>query len=225
MALTRTLSVFTYTSAAGGESFTFEVVVDAQGLCSVKNILGPSGDACSTGIPQIVLDDIQEAKDIVALLLSEVEVASGTIVFMGETELVEALPASLLNNADYRVVYTPPDDIQFRTEDKTIDDFKAVPSSAYGSGADPKSVDYSVLVAVVSTSTTNGTETFVAADASTRDVVFATPFTTTAYRVVLSPSDFFSARVTNKTKLGFTIEIGIGLMAAETVDVGFDVFV
>ncbi len=225
MALTRTLSVFTYTSAAGGESFTFDVVVGAQGLCSVKNVLGPTGDACAVGIPNIVLDDMQEAKDIVALLLSETEVATGTIVFTGETEKIELLAGGLLNTADYRVVYTPPEDIQFRTEDRTIDQFKAVPASAYGSGADPKSVDYSVLVSTVPTSTTSGTETFVLADASTRDVVFAVPFPTTAYRVILTPSDFFFARVIDKTKTGFTIEIGIGLMGAETVDVGFDVFV
>jgi len=225
VALSRVQTVITYSSSGGNQTYYWDVVIDAQGLCTLKNVRGPSGDPCSYGIPEVVLLDMQESKDITAVLLGETEVASGTLIFTGQTELTEAILPGVLNNTDYRVVYTPPDSVQFRTEDLTTTSFKAVPSAAYGSGTDPKSVPYSVLVSTAASSTTGGTLSFVAADASTKTVTFPSAFATDAYRVVLTPSDFFPARVTTKSKTGFTVEIGIGLMGAETVDVGYDVFV
>jgi len=223
--LARVQTVITYSSSGGGEEYLFDIVIDAQGLVTVRNIRGPTGSPCSTGLPDIVVDDIQEAKETTLLLVGETEVASGTLIFTGQTEQTATIPPGVLNNTAYRVLYTPPDSTQLRTENKTILDFDAVVGVAYGSVIDPKSVDYSVLVSTAATSSTSGFVTFTAGDASQKAVAFSSAFDTTAYRVLLSPDDFYPVRVINKAKTGFTIEIGIGLQGAETVTVGFDVFV
>lgn len=225
MALSRVQTLVTYSSSSGGHTYHFDVLVDAQGLVSVKNLTGPAGAPCMTGVPDIVLDDMQSAKDLVALLLSESEVVGGSLVFTGQAELSVPVVAGLLNNSDYRVLYTPPDAVRIATEDKTTTSFKAVVGVPYGSGVDPKTVGYSVLASTAATSTLGGTVTLVAADASQKDVSFSTALPTADYRVLLSPDGYYAARVINKTKLGFTIEIGIALVGAETVGVGYDVFV
>jgi hypothetical protein len=224
VALSRVQTVVSYQSVNGGETYTFDVVVGAQGIVTVQNIQGPQGNLCASGLPDVVLDDIQEAKEITLLLLGETEVTSGVITFTGQTEISELLAAGLLNNTEYRVAYTPPDSIQFRTEDKTITSFKAVAGVSYGSVADPKDVAYSVLVSTASTSTTSGTVTFTSAS-SQIPIVFASAFNTDSYRVLLTVDDFYSARVLSKTRTGFIIEIGISLVGAETAEVGYDVFV
>ena len=226
MALTRVQTCVTYSSSSGGQDYYFDVIIDAQGLVTVTNIRGPVGRLCgSAELPEVVVDDLCEAKGITELLVGETEVASGTLVFTGQTSLPATIAAGVLNNTNYRVVYQPPDPVQFRTENPTTTGFDAVTSAAYGLPGDPKSVDYSVLVATAQTSVTSGVLTFTAADLSLKDVTFASAFSTDQYRVVLTPSDFFWARTINKTALGFTVEIGIGLSGADTVDVGYDVFV
>jgi hypothetical protein len=223
--LARVQTLVTYSSSGGGETYYFDVVIDAQGLVSVKNVRGPTGAPCATGLPDIVLDDMQEAKGITALLVGETEAASGTLTCVGQTEITEPVVPGTLNNTEYRVLYTPPDAVQFRTEDKTTTSFKAVVGVAYGSGSDPKLVPYSVLVATAQASTTGGTVTFVVADNSQKAIVFATALPTADYRVLLSPNGFFTARAIDKAKTGFTIELGHTLQGAETVTVGYDVFV
>ena len=226
MSLTRIQSEFTYSSSLGGLSYLFEVVVDAQGLTSVRNIRAPTGPVSpTTPLPQSVVDDMCAAQELVALLVMETEVASGTLVFTGQTELPVVIGAGVLNNTDYRVLYTPPDSTLLITENKTTTGFDAVVGAAYGSVADPKSVDYSVLVSTAASSSTSGALTFVTADAGTKDVLFASAFPSANYRVHLSPDDFFVPRVTNKTTLGFTVELGHTLTGAQTAVVGFDVFV
>lgn len=69
------------------------------------------------------------------------------------------------------------------------------------------------------TSAINGTLTF--NSEGSKDVTFATPMTDTNYRVHLIPSDFIPVRVTNKTSVGFTVQVGITF----TGTVGYDVFV
>jgi hypothetical protein len=86
-------------------------------------------------------------------------------------------------------------------------------------------VDYVVLVSTQQTSTTGGTVTFTDADGGQKIVTFVAPFSTSDYRVVLSPDGFFTASAINKTTTGFTIKIGYTLGIGDTADVGFDVFV
>lgn len=69
------------------------------------------------------------------------------------------------------------------------------------------------------TSAVNGTLTFVAE--SEKSVTFASPFSDTSYRVVLSPSVFAPFRITSKTTAGFTVSAG----AAISGSVGYDVLV
>lgn len=72
---------------------------------------------------------------------------------------------------------------------------------------------------ITMTSAINGTLVFVTE--GSRDVVFATPMADTNYRVYLSPSDFIPVRVTNRTTVGFTVQVGTTF----TGTVGYDVFV
>ena len=69
------------------------------------------------------------------------------------------------------------------------------------------------------TTTINGTLTF--ASETEKSVTFTTPLASTGYRVYMSPSDFISARVTNKLTTGFTIQLDCTF----TGTVGYDVFV
>lgn len=226
MTLIRQQSVFTYESSSGGVAYYFDIVVDAQGLISVRNIRAAYGAIdCNTNIPAFVLNDIEAAKLISQQQVAETDVQSGTVVFTGQIEQTVSIPAGILNNTNYRVAYSVPDAVVLKTEDKTTTSFKIVAPCAYGSVAAPKNVDYVVLVATQQASTTSGVLTFQDADMGQKVVVFSTPFTTDDYRVILTPDDFFPARVINKTKTGFTVELGFTLETGATVDVGFDVFV
>lgn len=69
------------------------------------------------------------------------------------------------------------------------------------------------------TTTVNGTLTF-AAEAE-KSVVFTTPMTSTTYRVYFSPSDFVVARLSVKSKTGFTVQLNTTF----TGEVSYDVFI
>ena len=225
MALSRQQSVFTYASSSGGQSYYFDIVVDGQGLVSARNIRSPQGAVdASTSIPSSVLDDIETAKDLVQQLVSETEVDSGSLVFTGQTSQAATIAAGVLNNTNYRVVYTTPDATVLTTESKTTTGFSAVAPTAYGSVADPKTVGYVVLVATQQASATGGTLTITDADGSTKAVTFAAAFDSDAYRVILSEGDFFKAKVTNQTTTGFTVQLPFTVPTGGSVTVGYDVF-
>ena len=226
MALTRQQVVFTYNSASGGETYTFDIVVDAQGLISAKNILGPRGPISPTDtIPSSVLDDINTAKDTVNQVISETVVDTGTVIFTGQTSQAATVAAGVLNNTNYRVVYTTPDGTVLQTTGKTTTGFTAVAPTTYGSVAVPVTVSYEVLVATQQASTLGGTITITDADGGEVAVVFTTAMTSTNYRVVLTPNGFFTTRIINQLTTGFTVQIGYLLGAGESVTVGYDVFV
>jgi len=226
VALSRQQSVFTYASSSGGDTYYFDIVVDEQGLVSVKNIRSPLGSVdSSTSIPSFVLDDIERAKDIVVQLVDETQVDSGSIVFSGDTERPVVIAGGILNNTAYRVVYTTPDGTILKTESKTITGFNAVAPTTYGTVGTPITVTYVVLVSTQQASTTGGELTFTDADGSSKAVTFAAAFDTDDYRVVLSPGDFFTARITNQTKTGFTVQLPFTVPTGETYTVGYDVFV
>jgi len=226
MTLIRQQSVFTYESSSGGTAYYFDIVVDAQGLVSVRNIRAAYGAVdCATSIPEYVLNDIERAKYIVQQQVAETAVANGIVVFTGQTEQTVSIPAGVLNNTNYRVAYSVPDNVVLKTEDKTLTSFKIVAPCMYGSPTEPKNVEYVVLVATQQASTTSGFLTFQDFDMGQKAVTFSTPFTTDDYRVILTADDFYLARVINKTKTGFTVELGYTLETGATAEVGFDVFV
>ena len=229
MALTRLQSVHTYSSASGGVSYYFDVVVDSQGLVSVRNIRTPVGSLSdtNTALPQTVMDDMKAATELVTLLQLETEVDSGTAVFTGETSQAVIIAGGVLNNTNYRVVFTTPDGTVLEATSKTITGFTATAATTYGSVADPKTVAYSVLVKTGQTSDLSGVVTITNADGGSSAVVFTTPLSTAEYRVLLEPRGFFDAHVPSATKLktGFTIELGHVPAVGADVAVGYDVFV
>jgi len=227
MSLTRQQSAYTFASASGGQTYLFDVLVDSQGAQSVRNIRGPRGlitDSTSS-LPSSVLDDIDAARSTVSVWNTEGSVASGNLMFTGQTYRDAVIAPGVLNNTSYRVVYTPPDGVVIRTENQTTTGFRAVVGTAYGTVALPKIVPYSVLTTTAAGSSSGGTLTFVFADSGVKQVTFATAFATADYRVVLTPNGFFDARVINQLTTGFQIQLGYTLLAAETVTVGYDVFV
>jgi len=229
MALTRQQSVHTYSSASGSQEYLFDVVVDAQGLVSVRNLRSPFGliQDTSTSLPQVVIDDMAAATELVTLLQLESEVDSGNIVFAGVTSVAVVIPGGTLNNTNYRVIYTTPDGTILQTTGKTITGFNAVAASVYGTIAAPVTVGYSVLAKTAQTSDLSGVMTIADTDAGSKAIVFTTPLATVNYRVLLEPRGFFDAHVPTATKLktGFTIELGHVPPAGQSVDVGYDVFV
>ena len=227
MALTRTLVLFTYKSSYGGVDYYFDISIDENDLVEVRNIRGPLGliQDVVTGVPESVTDDILEARDTAVQQIAETQVTSGNVSFAGVTSMAVVIAGGLLNNTNYRVVYTTPDGIILRTESKTTTGFTAVAPSTYGTVGTPIVVPYVVLVAAQLASTTSGVLTFAAADAGSKTVTFAAAMATADYRVVLTPDDFFTAKVINKTKAGFTVQINFTVAAAQTETVGYDVFV
>ena len=224
MSLTRQQSTFTYASSTGGQTYYFDIEVDAQGLISVANIRSARGPV--TDVPESVMDDIQTAIDQVGQVVSETQVASGNIVFEGETYKDVTIGAGVLNNTAYRVVYSPPDGMAFKTLNKTTTGFRADAGVPYGSVLDPKTVGYVVLVSTQQTSATSGILTFTDADGGQKAVTFAQTFDTDTYRVIFSEGGFFKSRVLpgTKAKTGFTVELGYTLPAGGSVEVGYDVF-
>ena len=226
MALARQQSVVTYTSSSGGATYTFDIVMNAQGGLSVRNIRGPKGLITDpyTIIPSSVLDDIEEAKKEVQQVMDETQVDSGTLTFTGETTQTALIASGVLNNTAYRVVYSTPDGTILRTENQTTTSFDAVAPTTYGSVVNPIVVGYVVLVATQQASATSGTLTFTAGQSS-QAVAFTETFATADYRVMLSPEGFFVARVVSPTRAGFTVQLPFTVPAGHTVLVGYDVFI
>lgn len=229
MALSRAASTHTYSSSSGGQTYLFDVIVDGQGVASVRNIRGPNGliQDARTQIPQSVIDDMDSALESVSLLTQETEVDAGNIVFELDTTVPVVIPGGVLNNTNYRVVFTTPDGTVLVAENKTTTGFDAVAATAYGAVGAPVTVGYSVLVKTGQASDLSGVLTIADVDGGSKAIVFSSPLPTTNYRVVLEPRGLFDAHVPEATKLktGFTVELGHVPEAGGSVDVGYDVFV
>lgn len=223
MALSRLQSVYTYQSSEGGETFKFDIVIDAQSLVSVRNIRGPRGLITDsiTQVPSAVAQDILDAIALVQLLTAESTVVSGTVYFSGQTSRAVTIAPGTLNNTNYRVYVTSPDGTILRVENKLTSGFSIVASSTYGSAGDVKAVTWTVFVTTAQTSAFGGVLTFNAGQV-TRSVAFPTAAASDDYRVLLEPSDFFMAKVVNKTKAGFDVTISFD-PAPGSVTVGYDV--
>jgi hypothetical protein len=227
MALARVQSASTYSSASGGVTYYFDITVSQAGDVSVRNIRGPLGLIADpvTEIPQSVLDDIISAKAVVIQTQTETQVLSGSIIFTGELYHDVIIAAGVLNNINYRVVYSTTDGVVLFTENVTTTGFRASVSTAYGSVLVPMTVGYVVLVATQQASTTSGTVDITDADSSQMAVTFTTAMATADYRVVLSPDGLYPVWADTRTRSGFVIHIGYTIITAEHRYVGYDVFV
>lgn len=226
MASTQEQAVYTFSTSSGGQTYRYDIVVDAQGSISARNIRSPRGLITDpyTTLPEIVLQDITDAKNLVAQRVVESEAATGTVTFTGETTQPATIAPGILNNTSYRVVYTTPDGTPLWTTGKTTTGFTAEAASAYGSVLAPKVVVFSVLVSPVQSSSYGGTATVTAADGGIRSVIFPSAMETDTYRVVLTPNGAFTVTLSAKSKASFTIQVGYTMEVGETVTVGYDVF-
>ena len=227
MALTRILAVHTYTSVLGNQTYTFDVTLDGNGVLGVRNIRSPFGQLLdpNTPVPDSVMTDISNARAITRQQLSQSIVTSGTMSWTGQTSQTVTVSSGLLNNTNYMVAYTTPDGTILTTSALTTTSFLVTAPSAYGSSPTPIPVPYVVLVATQQASTLSGTLTFTHSSGPSQSVTFATPMLTSVYRIMMEPSGFFYATVTSQTTTGFTMAISYTPASAETVTVGYDIFV
>ena len=224
MSLFRKQANFTYCSQQGTQQYLFDIVIDTQGQLFVRNVWGANGVVLD--VPSPVLQDIETAKGITLEAIGQTQVEQGIVLFTGQYTRPVVIPAGILNNTNYRVVYsvvggTPP----IQTTDQTITGFTVVSNVALGTTSVPVGIGYTVLVSTHESSAVGGTLTFTAADLGVRSIVFPTPMSTAAYQIVLSPNGFFPAQVISQSKSGFSVQIGYTVALTETVTVGYDLFV
>lgn len=228
MTATRVQTEFTYKSTAGSRDYYWEIVIDEQGIAQVRNVRSPTGLIRDpmTGVPQNVAYDIDESLRNSQALVLETSAYTGSVTFTGQSLQTANIPAGVLNNTEYRVTYSAPDYLLFRTLNKTITSFDVDAGVTYGSPTDPKVVDYVVLAKTAQASAFSGTVTFTDASVDGKEqITFASVFPTDTYRVILTPDNFVPVRVSERRTTDFTVELGITLQVGETVDVGYDVFV
>ena len=223
MAMSRIQTVLTYQSTAGGETYLFDIVTDANGLLSVKNIRGPRGLITDslTQVPQAVAQDMIDAMGTAQLQVAESSAVSGTENFSGQTSRTVTVAGGVLNNTNYRVVLTSPDGTALRVENKATTSFDIVESSTYGAAGDVKAVAWALMVSTVQASVFGAVLTYNAGDVS-QTVTFPAAVDSANYRVLLEESDFFYAKVANQTTTGFDVVISFDPDPG-SVTVGYDV--
>jgi hypothetical protein len=172
-----------------------------------------------------VVDDINRAVEIVGVQSSEVLTASGTASFEDEVRVEVAIAPGTLASNNYRVVYTTEDGTVLKTENKTTTTFDIVAPAAYGEVGEAIDVDWALFVTAAPAVSFSGEVEFVAADNSVKTVTFPSSIATAEYRVIVSPDGFYPVGVSSKTRTGFTITLGIGLLGGDTATVGYDVVI
>lgn len=114
----------TYTSGTGTSQYRFTVVVDLNGVVSVRDIRSPFGlfmDSM-TRLPQSVVDDITAAMAQVEDLLSLTSSVNGTLTFAAETEKSVTF-STPMSSTNYRVYLSPSDFISARITSKLTTGF------------------------------------------------------------------------------------------------------
>jgi len=223
--LSRTQSVTTYTSTQGSQQYLFDIVTNALGVKAVRNIRGPRGliSDSLTQVPQAVVEDINAAIALSNLSSAESVVVSGMVTFEGETTLPVVLAPDTVHTTEYRVVFETTDGTFLVADDLTVNGFNIVAPYAYGADA-PKVVNWAIYVATAPAVTLSGDVVLEAADGDTKTVTFPTALSTSAYRVILMPTEFIPVRVVSKNKAGFTLGIGATLTGLQTTTVGYAIF-
>lgn len=124
MAGTRIAFEGTYTSGTGTSQYRFTVVVDLNGIVSVRDIVTPYGLVMDSMVrlPQSVISDITDAMSQVEDLLSLTSSVNGILTFVAETEksITFSTPLSSLT---YRVHLSPNDFVAARVTTKTLAGF------------------------------------------------------------------------------------------------------
>lgn len=114
----------TYTSGTGQQQYRFTVVVDQNGVSSVRDVRSPFGLIMDTmtRLPQTVVDDIQAAMAQVEALLSLTSAVNGELTFATETSksITFSTPMASTN---YRVHLSPSDFIPVRVTNKLVTGF------------------------------------------------------------------------------------------------------
>lgn len=124
MAGTRIAFEGTYTSGTGTSQYRFTVVVDLNGIVSVRDIRTPFGlimDSMSR-LPQSVVDDITAAMGQVEDLLALTSAVNGTLTFVAEAEKSVTF-STAMSNTNYRVYLAPSDFITARVTSKLTTGF------------------------------------------------------------------------------------------------------
>lgn len=124
MAGTRIAFEGTYTSGTGTSQYRFTVVVDQNGVVSVRDIRTPFGlimDSMSR-LPQSVVDDITAAMAQVEDLLALTSAVNGTLTFTAETEKSVTF-STPMSGTTYRVLLSPSDFIPARVTSKLTTGF------------------------------------------------------------------------------------------------------
>lgn len=134
MTLSLIESSFTYRSESGGQSYYFTVVVNQNGVKSIRDIITPRGPLCgaNTQVPQFVLDDQQLAFGQVGNLLAQTSAINGILTFLGQTSQVVSFGTPMVST-NYRVHVSPQDPVFFWVTNKTLTQF-TVNSSVTFSG-------------------------------------------------------------------------------------------
>jgi hypothetical protein len=142
MAATRILSEFTYRSGVPTQAYRFTVVVDEQGLVSVRNIQSPIGLIIDsvTSVPQSVVDDISAAIGEVENILAQTSAVNGTLTFSSSVSEAVVFTTAMASTT-YRVVLSPDTFVPLRITNKTTTGF-TVEAGAEFTG----SVGYDVFV-------------------------------------------------------------------------------
>lgn len=114
----------TYTSGTGTSRYRFTIVVDQNGITSVRDIMTPFGliqDSMSR-LPQSVVSDITTAMSQVEDLLALTSAVNGILTFVAETEKSVTF-STPMSSTNYRVYLTPSDFIPYRVSSKLTTGF------------------------------------------------------------------------------------------------------
>jgi hypothetical protein len=124
MAGTRIAFEATYTSGTGTHQYRFTIVVDLNGVASVRDIHTPFGLVMDsmTRLPQSVVDDIQAAMAQVEALLTLTSSVNGELTFSAETEKSITF-STPMTSTNYRVHLSPSDFIAARVTTQTTTGF------------------------------------------------------------------------------------------------------
>lgn len=124
MAGTRIAFEGTYTSGTGTSQYRFTVVVDLNGVVSVRDIVTPYGLVMDSMVrlPQSVISDVTDAMTQVEDLLSLTSSVNGTMTFAAETEKSITF-STPMSGSTYRVHLSPSDFIAARVTTKTTTGF------------------------------------------------------------------------------------------------------
>lgn len=142
MALSRRQTVFSFESSDGFNTYMFEVVQDASGNLSVRNIRTPRGilrDSL-TNLPEFVVDDMCEAQNQVEDLVGQTSTINGTATLTAQTSVAVTF-TNALASAAYRVSLDVSDNVSVWTSNKTTTGFTINVSSTYTG-----SIGYDVFV-------------------------------------------------------------------------------